>query len=447
MSTELRLRRGTTTQHSTFIGAPAEVTVDTSRNQLVVNDGVTAGGHKVPTMTDLAAKANTASLGTAATANLQTAATDTTAGAVLTVGAFGLGATNQPFPGSLDTLQSTGHYNWNNVTPGAPAPGHYGSVSHINYSTADATQTAISQTLDKCWFRKRIGSIWGAWKVVLTSGDQSSLDVGKVGGFSPATGSSPTWPGLAVIDAAGGMEVGNMIDFHGSSNDGVDNVGRIRYENGHLNMNAGSIRINGEIGLTQPGHDRMYLFREGRIDSVNANNSAWSGMTLRGNDFYFKSPADVNKFSVDNTQAWFFGTGARSGTGAPIVCNNSSVGRVFRTNGALEWDTDIGAVGTSYFLSDERKKQNIAPTEYGALSAVNQMDFIQFDWRPDSGMEGHVDLGVTAQQLQTINPDYIHTLSDGGLNLNTNQLLMDALKAIQELSAQVSELQQISKGG
>ena len=44
MSKQVRFRRGTTTQHSTFTGAVAEVTVDTTKNVTVVHDGVTAGG-------------------------------------------------------------------------------------------------------------------------------------------------------------------------------------------------------------------------------------------------------------------------------------------------------------------------------------------------------------------------------------------------------------------
>ena len=45
MSTQLKLRRGTTAQHSTFTGAEGEVTVDTTKDTLVVHDGTTAGGH------------------------------------------------------------------------------------------------------------------------------------------------------------------------------------------------------------------------------------------------------------------------------------------------------------------------------------------------------------------------------------------------------------------
>ena len=44
MSKQVRFRRGTTAQHSTFTGAEAEITVDTTKNQVVVHDGATAGG-------------------------------------------------------------------------------------------------------------------------------------------------------------------------------------------------------------------------------------------------------------------------------------------------------------------------------------------------------------------------------------------------------------------
>jgi hypothetical protein len=49
MSIQLKLRGGTTTQHSTFTGLAREVTVDTDKNTLVVHDGSTAGG--VPLLT------------------------------------------------------------------------------------------------------------------------------------------------------------------------------------------------------------------------------------------------------------------------------------------------------------------------------------------------------------------------------------------------------------
>lgn len=44
MSIELKLRRGTTTEHSTFTGAEGEITVDKTKKTIVVHDGATVGG-------------------------------------------------------------------------------------------------------------------------------------------------------------------------------------------------------------------------------------------------------------------------------------------------------------------------------------------------------------------------------------------------------------------
>jgi hypothetical protein len=49
MATILQLRRGTTTQHNTFTGAVGEVTVDTTKDTVVVHDGSTAGGFPLAT--------------------------------------------------------------------------------------------------------------------------------------------------------------------------------------------------------------------------------------------------------------------------------------------------------------------------------------------------------------------------------------------------------------
>lgn len=45
MSTQVQFRRGTTAEHSGFIGAVGEVTVDTTKQVTVVHDAVQAGGY------------------------------------------------------------------------------------------------------------------------------------------------------------------------------------------------------------------------------------------------------------------------------------------------------------------------------------------------------------------------------------------------------------------
>ncbi|MBX6333968.1 hypothetical protein IRY61_01345 [Candidatus Saccharibacteria bacterium] len=56
MTTALQLRRGTTAQHSSFVGAQGEVTVDTDKNVVVVHDGVTPGGTPAAKESDVAVR-------------------------------------------------------------------------------------------------------------------------------------------------------------------------------------------------------------------------------------------------------------------------------------------------------------------------------------------------------------------------------------------------------
>jgi len=49
MAIQIQHRRGSTTAHSTFTGAAGELTVDTTKNTVVVHDGVTPGGAPLST--------------------------------------------------------------------------------------------------------------------------------------------------------------------------------------------------------------------------------------------------------------------------------------------------------------------------------------------------------------------------------------------------------------
>ena len=49
MSVEIKRRRGTTEEHAYFKGAVGEITIDTTKNTVVVHDGKTLGGHPLAT--------------------------------------------------------------------------------------------------------------------------------------------------------------------------------------------------------------------------------------------------------------------------------------------------------------------------------------------------------------------------------------------------------------
>lgn len=47
MASRIKFRRGTTTEHATFAGAEGEITVNTTKDTIVLHDGSTAGGFEM----------------------------------------------------------------------------------------------------------------------------------------------------------------------------------------------------------------------------------------------------------------------------------------------------------------------------------------------------------------------------------------------------------------
>ena len=77
MSTQVRLRGGTTAEHSSFTGAEREVTVDTTLDTLVVHDGVTAGGITLAKLSDVSSPP-----GAINASNINTTGTITSTGSI-----------------------------------------------------------------------------------------------------------------------------------------------------------------------------------------------------------------------------------------------------------------------------------------------------------------------------------------------------------------------------
>lgn len=82
--------------------------------------------------------------------------------------------------------------------------------------------------------------------------------------------------------------------------------------------------------------------------------------------------------------------------------------------------------------SDARLKTEIKPTKIKALDIINQIDLQQFKWI-DSGKKE--EIGVIAQQLQSLAPDLVHENPlDRHLSIKSDKLIYYCIKAIQELS-------------
>jgi hypothetical protein len=214
--------------------------------------------------------------------------------------------------------------------------------------------------------------------------------------------------------------------------------------NGALKLGGGGGSPEGQLDFNAESNVR-WLARGGRLDCVNTANSAWQTGVFRGDSLQFRGSNDVTRFGLYSDGRLYLSPGAasRGGDGYVLTTPNDTVANVFRNDGYLQFDTNAGAIGISYFLSDARLKKNIAPTAKTARQAIDQIEFKQFDWNEftDKNNE-HIELGVVAQQLQQVNPKFVNEMSDSTLGVNEPELLTYALKAIQELSAELAAVKQ-----
>jgi len=121
-------------------------------------------------------------------------------------------------------------------------------------------------------------------------------------------------------------------------------------------------------------------------------------------------------FNNDNVQLYSLGTG--------LVYSNAGV-------------------LTSTNPSDSRLKDNITDISWG-LTQVNQLRPVSYDWKIDNIKQG-TQYGFIAQEVQSIMPDLVKSFKaeDGNeyLGLEKEGIYATLVKAIQELSAQVTALQ------
>ena len=102
--------------------------------------------------------------------------------------------------------------------------------------------------------------------------------------------------------------------------------------------------------------------------------------------------------------------------------------------------------GTSSFTSDERRKKNIEPARNGYIDDLMKLEVVKYQWKANSD-DSVKELGLIAQQVETVFPslvqDALEPAEDGIIykTFKASVLPFILLKAIQELSAQVTALQ------
>jgi hypothetical protein len=141
----------------------------------------------------------------------------------------------------------------------------------------------------------------------------------------------------------------------------------------------------------------------------------------------FNSATLVNgeaNFTFDGTTAYINGA-LGVGTSSPT------------TSGLIRATNDVVA----FYSSDKRLKENITPIT-SALSKLDKINGIEFDWIPKEGIhenEGH-DVGVIAQEVEKVIPEIVQTRDNGYKAVKYEKIVPLLIEAIKELQAEVQEL-------
>ena len=208
-------------------------------------------------------------------------------------------------------------------------------------------------------------------------------------------------------------------------------------------MNA----TEGRVVATNNGVNRIYLYANSSgnvgLYSFGANRTGY-GILQRAN----------NSNDITAYGAWTFNTGIKGNNnfvGVPVLTENAGASRVSYMASASGYVLYVNALwgGSSYATatatftsSDIRLKKNIMDCAVTALPLINAIRMREFDWKDGR----HQTIGFIADELEKLDGKLAlggGTNEDGTMNVKSVDafyLLGYAIKAIQELSAEINRL-------
>ena len=214
-----------------------------------------------------------------------------------------------------------------------------------------------------------------------------------------------------------------------------------------------SLRMGGEIQSTAANGFRAVQGKYGfiiRNDGANVyfmmtgNGDPWGGWNDNYTIFTPNGEWQVKKSPYDNGMSTARGY---------VVVSDSNDNRVYSISNHnanyLKVRCGLNTYHCTYSNSDIRLKKNINNTSItNALSVINSIKVRQFDWKETNI---HQSIGFVADELEKLDPNFSQgggVTKDGGIDVksvNSFYLQGYIVKALQELSSQVSDLKQENK--
>lgn len=231
--------------------------------------------------------------------------------------------------------------------------------------------------------------------------------------------------GSAVI--GGNLVIAGNITIAGTSylNDNVSG-GNISMTNITATTISGTLTTAAQPNITSVG----------TLTTLNVSGTAFSGNVQSGN-------ISASSINCNNLAALAFtGTSISAGSinisGTSNFTGVSTFGNNLTVNGELRCQNDIVA----FYSSDARLKTNVVTLE-NTLDKLENIKGVSFDWNQlakDNGKDDSKQIGIIAQDLESVFPELVHTKDDGYKTVDYVKLTAVLLQAVNELRQEIKNL-------
>lgn len=318
------------------------------------------------------------------------------------------------------------HLNLNTAQDGA------GPQFNVNMNSGDGVTTGGSLSLR---------NFDGASGVTLDGTNMGTVNVGErvflFGDFN-STGAG----GIDVTDAGGLLRAqvngpGGRIDVFGPS--GSNNValrGRGDSDFGYVEMFNNNSELRAEIGSFGDNSGFMILYGNNGNKNIqidrNPSNTDMGQLNIFGSDGI--TARVFASAETDGSNEWgFFSLDGPTG-GVFMDGNSGNISAVGDISGNTLTSSD-GTVQTS----DRRLKKNILDL-VSPLDKAIQLRGVSYQWK-DENKSQRTQIGVIAQEVEKIYPEFVHTNDKGMKAVNYAQMTAVLIEAIKELNAKVEKLE------
>tara|TARA_R110000868_G_scaffold368259_1_gene631311 strand:+ start:1627 stop:3036 length:1410 start_codon:yes stop_codon:yes gene_type:complete len=358
------------------------------------------------------------------------------------------------------TLGTTGTDLSSTVANGTTTP-----VITLNIPTASASNRGALSSTDWSTFNGKQAALVSGTNIKTVGGVSllGSGDVGTIGVTYGGTGTATAFTAGSVVfaGASGVYSQDNTNLFWDNTNKrlGIGTTAAsykldVRGDISVSSTASGSAPANGGyFGVSSSG---LYMSSTGSTPlsfAIGGTERAWLNTT--GN-YVVGASNDDNINSGVGVKL----RGASTGNGVATVSassTNAAVGLSMYSTGAaayrfyVSWDGKINCTSTTIAaISDVRMKENIRDLDYG-LDTILALKPRRFDWKAGKGKGTKDDIGFIAQEAELVMPEMVGSWLPGPgdpedlKSLSAGELIPVFVKAIQELTARVEELERNAK--